>query len=193
MNLKEELTKAKEELRAAHKLWEQSPHYIAAVANVDLIAKQEKERYKSEVAAAEKKYNDLFAQYNEKEKQPDLPTEVKQLFEAMRSGVDWGPVDFRLRYESEDKRFVIITIPGAQYWYSYDASQYGNTRHYLVDLQAVNYWKEHHKLIDGSSLLNHATIAGAEGRLSKMIQDGWILMTQQMTKTHYAPPKDKDD
>jgi hypothetical protein len=194
MSLKEELALAKEELTFAQGLWKKSPHYIAAVANVDIIAKREREKYEPEVKTAEKKYNDLYAQVQEHEKQPELPEEVKEFFKDVRYGIDWGPVDFRMRWQSADRRYIIMTVPGSQYWSSRGEHRYGSSHHHLIDLDAWKYWKSltTNKRLAGMDCLSFAEKAKCEGRLKPLNRDMWILETVELSKVPYAPSKDSN-
>ena len=86
--LKETLAQLKDALAATAGLWKHSPAYIEAVANVEITAKREREKYNSKVLAAEKRYNDCFARYFELVKQPDLPEEIQEVLASIRDGID---------------------------------------------------------------------------------------------------------
>lgn len=80
-------------------------------------------------------------------------------------GVDFGTAQFKVRWESEDKRFVIVTWPGKTAWSGRGQQKYYPSKHWIIDLDKMEMPEP--KSEDGYRLLDGCKIKETEGRLTK--------------------------
>jgi len=102
-----------------------------------------------------------------REKKPQiLPSKVQEFFHRIKKGVNWGPVQFKLRWQSEDKRFLIWTIPGHQFWNGIGRPRaYAPTSHIVSDLSKMG---PEPKFESGLTLSQKCQIREWKGRLTKV-------------------------
>ena len=86
---------------------------------------------------------------------------LDEFLKAIRAGVDYGPVKFRIRWQSADGRFALVTRPGHRTWASIGATRYAQTEHWLFDLAKIP-----HANARGFSLYTLCKVAEIEGRLT---------------------------
>ncbi len=88
---------------------------------------------------------------------------VEEFMVLIRRGVDYGRTPFKVQWQSEDKRFAVITYPGQSFWNGRGQKQkYGATEHWLVDLSKAN-----EKERFGFTIRMACRVKEIEGRLTK--------------------------
>lgn len=135
--LKRQLKAAKEELHKVKHELETDPEvldkYRAYTTARDLAIRKRVpniEHHRQKVRDIEKQLEAL-----EKKKKDELPLPVKQYFENYISGTTTTLEQCRLRWQSEDKRFIIWTIVGSMYWSGRGEQSYSVAGHRLSDLR----------------------------------------------------------
>jgi hypothetical protein len=120
---------------------------------------------------------------------PNLSQEMRDIFDSIRKGIDWGPVAFNLRWLSESGDHAIITIPGNQQWAIRGSATYAGARSYLINIKKWRIWCRGQNL-SGERVLSFITIESIVGKLSKQKMDFWI--GSEKDELTYAPPENSN-
>ena len=89
---------------------------------------------------------------------------IEKYLELIRHGVDWGRKPFVVKWQSEDKRFAIVTHSGSVNWSGRGQTAYSPVLHRVVDLANAGE-------LTGYDLHLKCTIRTFKGRLTKIQQD----------------------
>jgi hypothetical protein len=114
----------------------------------------------------ERKSYDALKLPKPKKERPPLPPKVQEFFRRLKSGTDWGPIEFKMRWQSDDGRFLIWTRPGHLFWNGIGSpGKYAQTCHAVSDLSKMG---PEPKFESGLSLANKCQVREDEGRLTKV-------------------------
>ena len=104
-----------------------------------------------------------------------LPT-VEKFLELIRHGVNWGPVEFKVRWQSPCKTMAIVTWPGGSTRSGIATREYCPTRHWVVDLR---------RLLDKSGIRaqQDCTIREFKGRLTRVQMQDLIATANRALAT----------
>jgi len=106
------------------------------------------------------------------EKEQEIPQDIQDKVKHFHSGCDWGTHGLKVKWISDNKRFIIITNGGHTYWSSRN-QVYGQSQHYLVDLNKFDQNSDVYR-----SFLK-CRVLECEGRLTKEKKAEWIKFANE--------------